>query len=241
MTTPKTSSPELSVSQASKEATHNEALRRIEAGAGHYLVVDKDLTAPPGSCADGATYIVGASATGTWASQDGNLAISVGANHANGWYFRTPEEGVTAYVQDENKLYLHDGAAWGEYVGKPVETLIVALGDENTAITAGNGKVTLRAPCAMTLTALPRASLSTAQATDGGGGILTVDINVTGGSILSTKLTIDNTEKTSTTAATPAVLSASTIADDAEITFDVDQIGDGTATGLKVVLTYRRT
>jgi hypothetical protein len=87
-------------------------------------------------------------------------------------------------------------------------------------------------PYAMTVTAV-RASLSTAQAS---GSIFTVDINEGGTTILSTKLTIDNTEKTSTTAATAAVISDSALADDAEITVDIDQIGDGTAKGLKVTI-----
>jgi hypothetical protein len=87
-------------------------------------------------------------------------------------------------------------------------------------------------PYAMTVTAV-RASLSTAQAS---GSIFTVDINEGGTTILSTKLTIDNTEKTSTTAATAAVISDSALADDAEITIDIDQIGDGTAKGLKVTI-----
>ena len=87
-------------------------------------------------------------------------------------------------------------------------------------------------PYAMTVTGV-RASLSTAQTS---GSIFTVDINEGGTSILSTKLTIDNTEKTSTTAATAAVISDSALADDSEITVDVDQIGDGTAKGLKVTL-----
>ena len=107
-----------------------------------------------------------------------------------------------------------------------------AASDETTALTTGNGKVTFRMPHAMTLTAV-RASLSTAQAS---GSIFTVDINEGGTSILSTKLTIDNTEKTSTTAAAAPVISDSALADDAEITIDIDQIGDGTAKGLKVTL-----
>ena len=52
----------------------------------------------------------------------------------------------------------------------------------------------------------------------------------------STKITIDNTEKTSTTAAAPPVISDSTLADDAEVTIDIDTVGDGTAKGLKVTL-----
>ncbi len=47
-----------------------------------------------------------------------------------------------------------------------------------------------------------------------------IDINEGGTSVLSTKLTIDNTEKTSTSAVTPAVISDSALADDAEITDD---------------------
>jgi len=108
----------------------------------------------------------------------------------------------------------------------------LAASDETTALTTGTGKVTFRMPYAMTVTAV-RASLTTAQAS---GSIFTVDINESGTTILSTKLTIDNTEKTSTTAATPAVISDTALADDAEITIDIDQIGNGTATGLKITL-----
>jgi hypothetical protein len=108
----------------------------------------------------------------------------------------------------------------------------LAASDETTALTAGTAKVTFRMPYAMTVTAV-RASLTTAQAS---GSIFTVDINEAGSSILSTKLTIDNTEKTSTTAATAAVISDSALADDAEITIDIDQIGNGTATGLKITI-----
>jgi hypothetical protein len=110
--------------------------------------------------------------------------------------------------------------------------LVVAASDESTALTAGLAKITFRMPRAVTLTSV-RASLTTAQAS---GSIFTVDINEGGSSILSTKLTIDNTEKTSTTAATPPVISDTSLADDAEITIDIDQIGNGTAKGLKVML-----
>lgn len=122
------------------------------------------------------------------------------------------------------------GSGVTNWAALPVE-IQVAASDETTALTTGSAKVTFRMPYAMTLTAV-RASLSTAQAS---GTIFTVDINE-GTTILSTKLTIDNTEKTSTTAATPAVISDSALADDAEITIDIDQIGNGSAAGLKVTL-----
>lgn len=115
--------------------------------------------------------------------------------------------------------------------------LVVACSDETTALTTGTAKVTFRMPYAMTVTAV-RASLTVAQTS---GTIFTVDINEAGVSILSTKLTVDNTERTSTTAATAPVISDSSLADDAEISIDIDQIGDGTAKGLKVALIGRAT
>lgn len=115
------------------------------------------------------------------------------------------------------------GVPWG---------VTVACSDETTAITAGTGKISFRLPRAVSLSGV-RASLTTAQTS---GSIFTIDINESGTTILSTKLTLDNTEKTSTTAATAAVISDTSLADDSEITIDVDQIGDGTAKGLKVTL-----
>lgn len=112
------------------------------------------------------------------------------------------------------------------------QSIIIACSDEATALTSGSAKVTFRMPYAFTLSAV-RASLTTAQTS---GSILTVDINEGGTSILSTKLTIDNTEKSSTTAVAAAVISDSALANDAEITIDIDQVGDGTAKGLKVYL-----
>jgi len=106
----------------------------------------------------------------------------------------------------------------------------IAVSDETTALTTGTAKVTFRMPFAMTLTAV-RASLTTAgTALD-----TVVDINEGGTSILSTEVHIDPSEKTSTTAATAAVISDSSLADDAEITIDIDQVGTGAA-GLKVYL-----
>lgn len=111
-------------------------------------------------------------------------------------------------------------------------TINIACSDESTALTTGPAKVTFRMPHAMTLSAV-RASVTTAPV----GSVLTVDINEGGASILSTKLTIDATEKTSVTAATPAVISDSALADDAEITIDIDAVGSTTAgAGLKVYL-----
>lgn len=131
-----------------------------------------------------------------------------------------------------NRLYITDT---GLFKGLP-EVIQLACSDETTALTTGVKKITFRMPFAMTVTEV-RASLSTAQTS---GSIFTVDINESGTSILSTKLTIDNNESTSVTAATAPVISDSSLADDAEMTIDVDQIGNGTAKGLKVTLIGHR-
>ena len=114
---------------------------------------------------------------------------------------------------------------------KPTESFVLAVSDETTALTAGTGKLSFRMPYALTLTSV-KASLVTAQAT---GSTLTVDIKERGTTVLSTKLTVNNTQKTSTTA-TPPVISDTALAADAEMTIDIVTVGDGTAKGLKVTL-----
>lgn len=136
-------------------------------------------------------------------------------------------------IKNIKRVFAQNGGsgAAADLVGSPCE-IQLAASDETTALTTGTSKVSFRMPFAMTVSEV-RASLVTAQAS---GTIFTVDINEEGATILSTKLTIDNTELTSVTAATPPVISDSALADDALITIDIDQIGDGTAKGLKVLL-----
>ena len=112
------------------------------------------------------------------------------------------------------------------------ESFIIACSDESSNLTTGTAKVTFQMPYAFTLTSV-KASVNTAPV----GSAITVDINEGGSTILSTKLTIDATEKTSTSAATPAVISDTGLANNAEITIDIDGIGSGNAgKGLKVTL-----
>jgi len=116
-------------------------------------------------------------------------------------------------------------------------TFPIAVGDETTPLTTGTSKIAFRVPYAMSNVTV-RASVTNAPT----GANLVVDINEdTGGgatSILSTKLSIDAGEKTSTTAATPAVVSDASLANDAEITIDIDQVGSTIAgSGLKVYIT----
>lgn len=193
-------------------------------------VIDR-LAAPPSTPADGDAYIVIAAATGAWTGHENKLARWNAANGANAWEFFTPKAGWETFAVADGVKYRFNGTSW-EVQSQASKVIPIACSDETTVITAGAAKVTFRMPFAMTLSEV-RASLTEAQ---GGGSIFTVDINEGGASVLSTKLTIDNTEKTSKTAAAAAVVSDAALADDAEITIDVDQVGDGTAKGLKVYL-----
>lgn len=134
----------------------------------------------------------------------------------------------TAFQQ----LRMNSGATAQEWASD-VQCIPVACSDETTALTSGAAKVTFRMPYAFKLTDI-RASVTTAAT---GGTLLTVDVNESGSTILSTKLTFDASEKTTTTAATPRVISDPDLADDAEMTIDIDAVGATIAgAGLKVYL-----
>ena len=112
------------------------------------------------------------------------------------------------------------------------QSLIVAASDETTDLTTGTAKSTFRMPYAFTLSAV-RASVTTAPT----GSTIIVNIKESGTTILSSRITIDPTEKTSVTAAAQPVISDTALADDAEITVDIDQVGSTVAgTGLKITL-----
>lgn len=116
------------------------------------------------------------------------------------------------------------------------DDVTVAVTGNATAVTTGTAKETFRALRKGTFLGV-RASLAVAQTS---GSILTIDINKNGSTIMAvSKLTIDNGERTSVTAAAPALITTGTVAVDDEITIDVDQVGDGTALGLKVSLVIR--
>lgn len=197
--------------------------------------------------------------TGNWAHVTGTTGIST-MTLANGSRRTLVFDGVVALTHSANLLL--GGASFSTHAGMVlvfagegsgvtrliggmtasgrsiVESVAVTIGvgDQTTAIAAGTNKRRWRAPFAFTVTAI-RASLATAQAS--GANLVTVDVNNGGNSMLSTKVTIDNNETTSTTAATAAALNPSyvSIVDDALIAIDIDTCdGSTTAAGLDVSL-----
>jgi hypothetical protein len=233
MTTPRLGAPELVSAQATPETTVNEQIRYLESGVGHFVLEDRDLSTPPGSPVDGTSYLVAGTGLSDWAGHDGDIAYYLNTD----WIFINVQEGFTFWVKDENKFLVATTASTFQEFSvttpaNPTEFIALAVSDETTALTTGTAKITFRMPYAFTLSAV-RASVTTAPT----GSTLIVDINEGGSTILSTKLSIDASEKTSTTAASAAVISDTALADDAEMTIDIDQIGSTIAgAGLKVVL-----
>lgn len=193
-------------------------------------------------------------------SNGSSIAVTLpqaGATFPVGWFYYTLNKGAGAVTitpttstingvatlvlnQNEAAFIVSDGTNYiaikmissvsGGVSGTPFE-LEIACSDESTVLVAATGVATFRMPRGVTLTAV-RASLKAAASS----GTFTVDINEGGSTILSTKLTIDATEKTSATAATPPVISDASLADDSEITVDIDDDAAGDAVGLKVTL-----
>lgn len=137
---------------------------------------------------------------------------------------------IAAVTLGTGEILRYDGANLAASPGD--QAFVIACSDETTDLTTGTAKVTFRMPYAFTVTGV-RASVTTAPT----GSTIEVDINEGGASILSTVLSIDASETSSETAATPAVISDSALADDAEITIDIDQVGSTVAgAGLKVAI-----
>lgn len=169
-----------------------------------------------------------------WAVFDGILTLTHSVN------LILPKSTNIVTVAGDAALFVGEGSGVVRLLwyrcenGKPlVESgdFPIKIGDESTALAAATGVITFRLPYAMTLDAIPQASLTTASSS----GAVTIDINVNSSTILSTKLTVDEGELSSTTANVPAVLSSTSIAANSIVSVDID--GDGTGpTGLQVTL-----
>lgn len=104
---------ELAAAQAIPETNVNERGRWWEFFACGGAIEDRDLATPPGSPADGDTYLVAASGTGAWAGQDGKITMYL----STAWAFVSPTEGMQLYVKDEDVRIIYDGSAWNTPAG----------------------------------------------------------------------------------------------------------------------------
>jgi Protein of unknown function (DUF2793) len=162
--------PEIAASQAQKHVTHNEALVYLDTLV-QASVLDKDLTAPPGSPSEGDCYIVaggGGTATGDWTSWEKRIA-----RYQDGqWISFLPGEGDgigwTVWVQDEATLYSFDGTNWMNALrGKTGGGISVQYVFSTTTADADPGNGTLRLNQATQNTAtVIRADLADVNGTD---------------------------------------------------------------------------
>ena len=141
--------------------------------------------------------------------------------------FDTGVRGLTGNYSSVYTTVKSNSATWR------LEDFIVACSDESTSLTTTTSAVTFRVPFGMYLNSV-RASVNIAPV----GSTIIVDVKQTGSSIFTTKLSIDASEETSITAATPAVISNPNLTDDAKVIVSIDQVGSSTA-GKGLKLTFK--
>lgn len=143
--------PLMAQTQNSRYLTYNEAMWAInvlQTG-----VLDRDLTAPPGSPSEGDAYIVNGTATGAWAGKEDKIAFYFGSI----WNFLEPElaQGNGLYVLDEDLRVHWNGSSYevesggdassipytpgpGSSWGSPEPTTVAEALDEASSSAGGN-------------------------------------------------------------------------------------------------------
>src|SRR6185437_5644368 len=92
---------------AQKHLIANDAFAMLDAIV-MLAVLDRDLTAPPGSPSDGDRYLVKPTGTGLFAGHNNAIAHFT----AGDWSFYAPRAGCTCFVADEAVLLTWNGTAW---------------------------------------------------------------------------------------------------------------------------------
>lgn len=115
------------------------------------------------------------------------------------------------------------------------QSIVIPLTNFTDPVATGTSQFEFPMPYNFTLSSI-KASLKTPQSS---GAVFTLDVLHSGSSVFlggGNKLTIDNEEKHSSTATVSADLDTTALLEDAILTFNVEQIGNGTAIGLSVTL-----
>ncbi|HVY51258.1 MAG TPA: DUF2793 domain-containing protein [Devosia sp.] len=103
--------PYIAPQQAQKQVTYNAAMALLDQLV-QPAVKSRTASAPPGSPAEGDTYIVGPAGSGDWSGRDGCFAAFLSGS----WSFTVPAEGWLAYVLDSSELAVFAGGAWASFV-----------------------------------------------------------------------------------------------------------------------------
>jgi hypothetical protein len=106
-TTPNLNLPLIAHKQGLRATFHDEALKSLDALV-MLSVIDRDLSSPPVSPAEGDRYIVKSPGSGDPAWISNHVVVFIDG----GWRGLAPKVGWTCYLQDEGALIAWDGAAW---------------------------------------------------------------------------------------------------------------------------------
>jgi len=129
----------------------NQMLRMLQALV-QPNVLGVGTVVPPGSPANGATYVIGATgATGAWAGQGNSVAYyasptgppPVDANVAPGWDFYPPLEGWTVFNQGDGNQHRFVGPTgpWTVVTGASGLSINYQSGSSYTAVLSDNGNL----------------------------------------------------------------------------------------------------
>jgi hypothetical protein len=99
-------------------------------------VKDNDLATPPVTPTNGDRYIIAADPTGAWANKAGQIAQWNTALTPDAWEFKVPTEGICAYVDDEDLLFIYSGSAW-----VPINNYALASSEPGSIADASSGAV----------------------------------------------------------------------------------------------------
>ncbi|MBX2807863.1 MAG: DUF2793 domain-containing protein [Cellvibrionaceae bacterium] len=108
-----TNDPNLGLTYGWAQGEHNwnggmdANLKRLGAVVG-LSVIDRDLTTPPATPADGDRYIIPAAASGSWANRTHQIAVRI----AGTWEYYTPLIGWCCFVEDEDVLSVYKTSGW---------------------------------------------------------------------------------------------------------------------------------
>ncbi len=126
---------------------------RIARFAFHLSVKSRILTAPPGSEADGDTYIPAATATGAWAGKEGQVAV-YDATAAAYVFSGAPRKGWRAFIEDEEVVSTYT-TAWspGESINKRAAVSMTSDANKTlTTLQAASGILDVTSTVSLTAT-----------------------------------------------------------------------------------------
>lgn len=112
---------------ASEDYVVDQIKQRLQGLDWQESVLDKDLATPPVTPLTGDRYIVASSGTGAWLGKDDQIAEWDGT----AWVFSIPNEGFATRVEDENILYIYDGASWASFGSAVDHGTLIGLGDDD--------------------------------------------------------------------------------------------------------------